>query len=409
MAPRRTAGRPAPRLRRGDPHPQGVRRDARRARRPPRRRRDRRRGLELHPHRGLPGAGPRTVHRGLHRRQNMIGMAVGMQVLGKVAFAATFAAFFTRAYDFVRMAAISRANLRLSGSHAGVSIGEDGPSQMGLEDLAMMWAVHGSTVLYPCDGNATARLTAAMADLPGISYIRTTREKTPIVYGPDEDFPIGGSKVLRASPNDRVTLVGAGMTLDQSLEGRRHARRGRPRGSRHRLLLGPADRSSSRRTSQATTRRIAGCVDAIGHAAVEQQQPCLGCDQLVAIWPAAVCIRTPAHPSRVRWHGRWRARPSPLDRVTERAAPEPRRDDPASRVLRRAVESVGCACIERGSGQPFADRWLVLSERGSSGGEKAHRRLAAGVPASRVHTATLRRSSAPRSPCRRSRSASNEK
>ncbi len=116
------------------------------------------------------------------------------------------------------MAAISRANLRLSGSHAGVSIGEDGPSQMALEDLAMMRAVHGSTVLYPCDGNATARLTAAMADLPGISYIRTTREKTPIVYAPDEDFPIGGAKVLRSSPNDRVTLVGAGITLHESLK-----------------------------------------------------------------------------------------------------------------------------------------------------------------------------------------------
>ncbi|MCI0633203.1 MAG: transketolase [Actinobacteria bacterium] len=150
--------------------------------------------------------------------QNMIGMAVGMQALGKVAFAATFAAFFTRAYDFVRMAAISRANLRLSGSHAGVSIGEDGPSQMGLEDLAMMRAVHGSTVLYPCDGNETARLVAAMADLPGISYIRTTREKTPILYSPVEEFPIGGSKVLRSSPNDRVTLVAAGITVHESLK-----------------------------------------------------------------------------------------------------------------------------------------------------------------------------------------------
>lgn len=150
--------------------------------------------------------------------QNMVGMAVGMQVLGKVAFAATFAAFFTRAYDFVRMAAISRADLRLSGSHAGVSIGEDGPSQMGLEDMAMMRAVHNSTVLYPCDGNATARLVAAMADRPGISYIRTTREKTPLVYDPDEDFPIGGSKVLRSSEGDRVTLVGAGITLHESLK-----------------------------------------------------------------------------------------------------------------------------------------------------------------------------------------------
>ena len=150
--------------------------------------------------------------------QNMLGMAVGMQVLGKVVFPATFAAFLTRAYDFIRMAAISRANLRLSGSHAGVSIGEDGPSQMALEDLAMMRAVHGSTVLYPCDGNSTARLVAAMADLPGISFIRTTREKTPALYDGDEDFPIGGSKTLRSSDEDRVTLVGAGITLHEALE-----------------------------------------------------------------------------------------------------------------------------------------------------------------------------------------------
>ncbi|MGH2634945.1 MAG: transketolase [Actinomycetota bacterium] len=149
--------------------------------------------------------------------QNMLGMAVGMQVLGKTVFAATFAAFLTRAYDFVRMAAISRANLRLSGSHAGVSIGEDGPSQMALEDLAMMRAVHGSTVLYPADGNATARLVATMADLPGISFIRTTREKTPSLYDATEDFPVGGSKTPRSGAADVATLVGAGVTVFQSL------------------------------------------------------------------------------------------------------------------------------------------------------------------------------------------------
>jgi transketolase len=149
--------------------------------------------------------------------QNMLGMAVGMQALGKVAFPATFAAFLTRAYDFIRMAAISRADLRISGSHAGVSIGEDGPSQMALEDLAMMRAVHGSTVLYPCDGNATAALVETMADLPGISYVRTTREKTPALYDPGDSFPIGGSKTLRSSDDDRVTLVGAGITVHEAL------------------------------------------------------------------------------------------------------------------------------------------------------------------------------------------------
>jgi transketolase len=161
---------------------------------------------------------PERFVEGYIAEQNMLGMAVGMQVVGKTVFAATFAAFLTRAYDFIRMSAISRANLRLSGSHAGVSIGEDGPSQMALEDLAMMRAVHGSTVLYPADGNATAKLVAAMADLPGISYLRTTREKTPNLYPPEAEFPIGGSVVLRSSREDRVTLVGAGVTVFESLE-----------------------------------------------------------------------------------------------------------------------------------------------------------------------------------------------
>jgi transketolase len=147
--------------------------------------------------------------------QAMLGTAVGMQVLGKVPFAATFGAFLTRAYDFVRMAAISRADIRLCGSHAGVSIGEDGPSQMALEDLAAMRAVHGSTVLYPADGNSAAALTAAMADLEGVSYLRTTREKTPALYGTDEAFPIGGSKTIAWSEDDRVTLIGAGITVHE--------------------------------------------------------------------------------------------------------------------------------------------------------------------------------------------------
>ena len=150
--------------------------------------------------------------------QGMVGAAVGLQAMGKAAFAATFGAFFTRAFDFIRMAAVSRASLRLSGSHAGVSIGEDGPSQMALEDLAMMRAVHGSTVLYPADGNSAAKLVGEMASLPGISYMRTTREKTPKLYDGDEAFPIGGSKVLRSGADDRVTLVGAGVTVFESLK-----------------------------------------------------------------------------------------------------------------------------------------------------------------------------------------------
>src|SRR5437773_11147242 len=151
--------------------------------------------------------------------QQMVAAAVGMQVVDLVPFASTFAAFFTRAYDFIRMAAISRAQIRLVGSHAGVSIGEDGPSQMGLEDLAMMRAVFGSTVLYPCDGNQTAKLVAQMADRDGITYLRTTREKTPIIYDKGESFPIGGSKVVRGGSNkDRATIVAAGITLHEALK-----------------------------------------------------------------------------------------------------------------------------------------------------------------------------------------------
>jgi transketolase len=148
--------------------------------------------------------------------QQMTAAAVGIQVRDWKPFASTFAAFWTRAYDFIRMAAISRANIRLCGSHAGVSIGEDGPSQMALEDLAAFRAVHGSTVLYPSDGNSTAKLVAEMADLEGIAFLRTTRAATPVLYAPDEDFPVGGSKVLR--DGDDVTIVGAGITLHEALK-----------------------------------------------------------------------------------------------------------------------------------------------------------------------------------------------
>jgi transketolase len=124
----------------------------------------------------------------------------------------------TRAYDFVRMAAISRANIKLCGSHAGVSIGEDGPSQMALEDIAAFRAVHGSTVLYPSDGNQTAKLVAAMADVEGISFLRTTRAATPVIYEPSEEFPIGGSKVVRSSDEDDVAIIGAGITLHEAMK-----------------------------------------------------------------------------------------------------------------------------------------------------------------------------------------------
>ncbi|MDQ6910812.1 MAG: transketolase, partial [Actinomycetota bacterium] len=140
--------------------------------------------------------------------QQMVATAIGLQVRGWVPFASTFAAFLSRAYDFVRMAAVSQADICLSGSHAGVSIGEDGPSQMALEDLASLRAVHGSTVLYPSDANQTAALVALMADGSGIRYMRTTRAATPVIYGPDEQFEVGGAKVVRQSDSDQVLLVG---------------------------------------------------------------------------------------------------------------------------------------------------------------------------------------------------------
>ncbi|MFI6815642.1 transketolase [Nonomuraea sp. NPDC050328] len=149
--------------------------------------------------------------------QQLVAAAMGFQARGWVPYAATFAAFFSRAFDFIRMAGVSGSDLRLIGSHAGVAIGEDGPSQMGLEDLAMVRAVHGSTVLYPCDANQAAALVAEMADLDGVSYLRTTRGDTPVIYPAGERFPVGGSRVLRRSTEDRATVVAAGVTVHEAL------------------------------------------------------------------------------------------------------------------------------------------------------------------------------------------------
>jgi transketolase len=149
--------------------------------------------------------------------QQMVGAATGLAARGYRPFASTFGAFFTRAYDFIRMGAISGVALVLAGSHAGVEIGADGPSQMALEDLAMMRAVHGSTVLYPADGTSTAALVEALASTPGIGYLRTTRGAYPGLYPAGETFSVGGSKVLRAGDYDDVTLIGAGVTLHECL------------------------------------------------------------------------------------------------------------------------------------------------------------------------------------------------
>lgn len=150
--------------------------------------------------------------------QTLVAVAVGFGTRGKVPFASTFACFMTRAYDQIRVAGISQANLKLAGSHVGVSIGEDGPSQMGLEDLAMMRPIAGSVVLYPSDAVSTEKLVEQMALAKGICYLRTSRPKTPVIYKNDEAFPIGGAKVLRQSANDKATVVAAGVTLHEALK-----------------------------------------------------------------------------------------------------------------------------------------------------------------------------------------------
>lgn len=150
--------------------------------------------------------------------QNLVAVAIGFGTRGKVPFASTFATFFTRAFDQIRVAGISMANLKLVGSHVGVSIGEDGPSQMALEDLAMMRAVSGSVVLYPSDAVSTEKLLEVMAQTRGIFFLRTSRPKTPVIYGNDEKFPIGGAKIVRQNAGDKVTVVGAGVTLHEAVK-----------------------------------------------------------------------------------------------------------------------------------------------------------------------------------------------
>jgi transketolase len=150
--------------------------------------------------------------------QNMVGVATGFGTRGKVPFASTFACFFSRAFDQIRMAGISMANLKIVGSHVGVSIGEDGTSQMALEDLAMMRAVEGSVVLYPSDAVCAEKLVEQMAQHKGVSFLRTSRPKTPVIYGNDEQFPIGGAKVRKQAAGDKLTVVAAGVTLFEALK-----------------------------------------------------------------------------------------------------------------------------------------------------------------------------------------------
>jgi transketolase len=161
---------------------------------------------------------PDHFFQGYIAEQNLVSLGVGLAARGKVPFLDTFACFFSRAYDNVRMAAISRSNINLCGSHCGVSIGEDGPSQMALEDIAMFRAVHGSTVFYPSDAMSAERLTETMARRPGINYLRTSRPKSAILYSKDEKFPVPGFKVVRQDAQDRVTVIGAGVTLHEAIK-----------------------------------------------------------------------------------------------------------------------------------------------------------------------------------------------
>ena len=162
-------------------------------------------------------AHPDHYFEGFIAEQNIISAGVGLSTCGKIPFVSSFAAFLSRGFDHIRMAAISRANLKLGGSHCGVSIGEDGPSQMGLEDLAMMRAVPGSMIFYPADAVAAERLVATAAAVSGIAYLRLSRPKTPVIYENTESFPIGGSKVVRSSDRDQITIIAAGVTLFEAL------------------------------------------------------------------------------------------------------------------------------------------------------------------------------------------------
>jgi len=194
----------------------------------------------------------------------MVGTALGLAASGKIPYVATFACFLTRAYDFIRMAEYSRPpHLVLCGSHAGISIGEDGPSQMGLEDIAMFRALIDSTVLYPSDAVSAERLTELAAHESGVVYIRTTRPKTPVIYDNNEEFPIGGSKVLRVSEHDQLTIVAAGITLHEALAA--HDRLA-ARGLRSRVIDAYSVKPLDRETLSTAARETGALIVAEDHA-----------------------------------------------------------------------------------------------------------------------------------------------
>lgn len=198
--------------------------------------------------------------------QNMVGAAAGLAACGKIPFAATFACFLSRAYDFIRMAAISGSNIKLIGTHVGVSIGEDGPSQMGLEDIAMMAAQPNVTVLYPSDGNSTYRLIEEAATHKGMVYIRAGRPKTPVLYGAEEQFRVGGSKIIRQSASDVLTIVAAGITLFEALKAHDQLKAA---GIAVRVIdlysIAPIDQTTIVESGRATQRRILTVEDHYAH------------------------------------------------------------------------------------------------------------------------------------------------
>jgi len=260
--------------------------------------------------------------------QQLVASAVGMSVRGRVAFASTFAAFLTRAYDFIRMAAVSRADLRLVGSHAGVSIGEDGPSQMALEDIAMMRAVHGSAVLHPSDANQTAQLLAEMADRPGISYLRTLRGATTVRTPPEEPVRIGGSRLVRSGEHDDVTIVACGVTVDEAVAASVVLR---AEGIEVRIL----DCYSVEPIDAAALRAAAGQTRLV--VTVEDHWPQGGLGEAVA----AALAQTPAHPPVVRLAVR-----------TMPASATPREQRALAGIDAEAIAATVRAELSRAEGEP---------------------------------------------------------
>ncbi len=255
--------------------------------------------------------------------QGMVGAAMGFAARGAIPFPSTFACFLYRAADFIRMAGISMLNLKLTGSHAGVSIGEDGPSQMALEDLAMMRAIPDAVVLYPCDAVSTERLVAEMAQHKGLAYMRTSRPKTPVIYGPDERFPIGGSKVVRQSADDAAVVVGVGHHAVRSAEGARSAQGRRDFDPRDRRLLRPADRQEpvDQRRPGRRRRRDHGRGSLLGRRARRRGRR--GAGGLECRRPAAGGARHPAQRPARRARGQVRHL-GPADRRGREAQPHDR-------------------------------------------------------------------------------------